>query len=99
MSAIRLLRVARHRSGLSQRQLAERTGVAQPTIARIESGAVSPRLQTLERLLNECGYRLSMSEEISGGVDRTAIRELLRLNPAERLRLAVQEAAVLARLS
>jgi predicted transcriptional regulator len=32
------LRQARRRVGLSQRDLAARTGIAQPTIARIEGG-------------------------------------------------------------
>jgi len=40
---------------LSQRELAERSGVPQPTIARIEAGRVSPRFETLETLLG-VGY-------------------------------------------
>jgi DNA-binding XRE family transcriptional regulator len=38
---------ARRSAGLTQRQLAERSGVPQPTIARIESGKQMPRADTL----------------------------------------------------
>ena len=98
MRASALLRDARCRAGLSQRQLAARSGVAQPTIARIEGGRAEPRFGLLRRLLEACGTRL-VTEPIAGlGVDRTAIRELLALSPAERLALAVEEARNLAAL-
>lgn len=45
--------LVRKGAGLSQRELALRTGVAQPTIARIEGGRVDPRVTTLERLLSK----------------------------------------------
>lgn len=70
----------------------------QPTIARIESGRVRPRVDTLEALLMACGSRLTAEPRLGSGVDRSAIRELLRLTPAERARQAVQEARNLARL-
>lgn len=46
-----VLRVARARIGLSQRQLAQAAGVPQSTIARIESGARQPSLPVLARIL------------------------------------------------
>jgi transcriptional regulator with XRE-family HTH domain len=88
----RILRYARRRAGLTQRALARRAGVPQPTIARIESGAVSPRVETMERLLAPCGMRLGVEPRAGSGVDRTAIRELLRLSPAERLAAAAADA-------
>ena len=98
MAADELLRDARRRSGLSQRQLAARSGVPQSSIARLESGRAEPRFGLLQRLLEACGARLS-SEPIAGrGVDRTAIREMLALSPGERLALAVEEARNLAAL-
>ena len=85
MDAARSLRTARRSAGLSQRQLAAATGVAQPTIARIERGQVAPRLDTVERLLWECGWTIEPIPRVSQGVDRTLIRAMLDRTPAERL--------------
>jgi transcriptional regulator with XRE-family HTH domain len=90
MDIPRQLRYARRRARLTQRQLADLSRVAQPVIARIESGRSMPRVDTLARLISACG----MSVEIrpAPDVDRTAIRELLRLTPRERLDLGTVEA-------
>jgi transcriptional regulator with XRE-family HTH domain len=93
-----LIRYARRSAGLSQRELALRSGVPQPAIARIESGRSAPRVDTLERLLRACGVRLALAPIAGEGVDRTAIRRLLSLSPAERSRLAVEEARNLERV-
>lgn len=98
MKASRLLRTARRRAGLSQRDLADRVGVAQPAIARIESGRVQPRVDTLDRLLEACGWDLEVTPRLGIGVDRTVMRRLLRLTPMERLELAVADARGLERL-
>jgi transcriptional regulator with XRE-family HTH domain len=92
----RTLRRARRRAGLSQRALATATGVAQPTIARIERGSESPRIDTLARLLRACGHRLEARPAAGDGVDRTAIRRLLALTPAERAVLATTEGRAMA---
>ncbi|MHA1431033.1 MAG: helix-turn-helix domain-containing protein, partial [Candidatus Freyarchaeota archaeon] len=42
----------RKKVGLTQTELAEKAGVSQSLIARIESGSVDPRLSTLQRILN-----------------------------------------------
>ncbi|HYO46571.1 MAG TPA: helix-turn-helix transcriptional regulator [Gemmatimonadota bacterium] len=96
MNAASLLRYSRARAGLTQRELAERTGIRQPGVARIEAGHVSPRVDTLSRLLMACGVRLDGVPRRGEGVDRTAIRELLALSPEERLRRAAAEARNLA---
>ncbi len=44
------LRRWRRQRGLSQRELAERSGVGPAVIARVELGRVDPRLGTLARL-------------------------------------------------
>ena len=62
-----------------------------PTVARIESGVVVPRVDTLDRLLRACGKDLELVERAGKGLDRTLIRERLKLSPAERARLAVRE--------
>lgn len=91
MDPARTLRDARHHAGLTQRALASRTGVVQPAIARIERGAVVPRVDTLDRLLAGCGEQLGTERRLGLGIDRTSIRALLRLTPAQRIRLATRE--------
>jgi transcriptional regulator with XRE-family HTH domain len=98
MPASFLLRHARNKSNLSQRELGRRAGVTQATISRIEDGLISPRFDTLERLLEACGFQLDAVPRRGEGVDRTAIRELLRLTPTRRLRLAAAEARNVGRL-
>jgi transcriptional regulator with XRE-family HTH domain len=82
---------ARLAAGLSQRELSRRTGVPQAAISRIEHGLVSPRVQTLDRLLRACGKDASLIARPGTGVDRTLIRERLRLTPSERIRRVVLE--------
>jgi hypothetical protein len=48
-------------------------------------------VDTLDRLLRACGKDLELVERAGGGLDRTLIREGLKLSPAERARLAVRE--------
>ncbi|MDQ3938720.1 MAG: helix-turn-helix domain-containing protein [Chloroflexota bacterium] len=99
-----MLRHARRAAGLTQRALATSAGVPQSTVARIERGQLSPRVDTLERLLAVAGQTLSSvpvagAQHPSGaGVDRTQIRALLALTPAERARLAVADAIGLDRV-
>jgi hypothetical protein len=52
-------------------------------------------MDTLDRLLEACGMRLTVEVRAGRGVDRTAIRELLRLTPAERLASAAADARAL----
>src|SRR4051812_28883747 len=85
----RMVREARQRAGLTQRGLAAKAGVAQETIARIERGHTDPRVGTLDRLLEACGYGLESMPRLGIGIDRTQIRELLNLTPSERLKRAV----------
>jgi predicted transcriptional regulator len=98
MDASRVLRQARRRAGLTQRQLASKAGVPQPMIARIESGAVIPRVDTLDKLLEACGEGLESHPRPGRGLDRTLPRELLQLSPAERARHATQSNLSIMRL-
>lgn len=91
MTAGRILREARRSAGLGQRELARRARVPQPTLSRIERGLTSPRFDTLDRLLRECGRELDLVDRAGLDVDRTLIRDRLRLTPGERARLAVRE--------
>jgi transcriptional regulator with XRE-family HTH domain len=56
-----LIRQARTRAGLSQVQLAERSGKDRAQIARWERDAVTPSLETLRELLHACSFDLDLS--------------------------------------
>jgi len=88
MDAASLVRGARKAAGLTQRDLAKLAGVAQPTVARIERSAQIPRADMLDRLLRATGFELVLvpthAPEDERGVDRSLIREYLRLTPRER---------------
>lgn len=98
MTAATILRLARQHAGLTQRQLAHRAGVPQATVGRVEAGHITPRVDTLEQLLRAAGEELSAHPRPGAGIDRSQIRELLRLTPRRRLELAALDAAALARL-
>jgi transcriptional regulator with XRE-family HTH domain len=93
MDPAQAVREARHAAALSQRRLALRSGLPQSAIARIESGRVIPRVDTLKRLLEAAGAQLEVHLRPPGwGVDRTQIRELLTLTPDERIQLLADSA-------
>ncbi len=51
---------ARKSSGLTQKQLAERTGIAQSDISKLEGGNANPSLRTLQRLAAGMGMRIKI---------------------------------------
>ena len=86
-----LIREARSRAGLLQSELAERTGRDRSVIARWEEGLVSPPVESLIACLHACGFDLPF---VLVPLDRAADAELgesLRLEPAERMRLMLEE--------
>ncbi len=85
MTAADMLRTARRDQGLTQRALAEIAGVPQSNIARIESGAIQPRFDTMLRLLSYLNHRPVLERERGVGVDRTLIGQMLRMSPRERI--------------
>jgi len=54
---------AREESGLTQKQLSELCGVKQPVIARLESAAHSPQINSIIRILKPLGYKLAVVKE------------------------------------
>ncbi|MBA2489122.1 MAG: helix-turn-helix domain-containing protein [Chloroflexi bacterium] len=88
MRAESLLRRARRTAGLTQRDLARRTGITQGAIARIERGRVDPRHTTLERLFIACGWESDLSPAIGveGLAGRDQIRRLVGLSDRDRER-------------
>ena len=55
--AASVIKDARQRSGLSQRELARRAGTSQAAISRIERGLEQPTLERLEQILAGLGWR------------------------------------------
>jgi predicted transcriptional regulator len=86
MEASALIKQARARAGLTQAELAERAGVKQPVIARLERPGANPRISTLNRIVSAAGRSLSLSLDAAHGIDETLIAASLRDSPAERLR-------------
>lgn len=92
-----LVREARTRAGLSQRELANRAGTAQSVVARVERGQTSPTLETLRRLLVASGFNLRMElvpqpatdalvEAFKRDIDRSLLRRNLEKTVDERVR-------------
>ena len=82
-----LLRDARRRAGLTQADLADRLGVSQAAVARLESPRANPTVDTLDRALWATGHRLALDAQARRPeVDESLIRQHLELSPAERIR-------------
>jgi len=54
---------ARESSGLTQKQLSELCGVKQPIIARLESAAHSPQVNSIIKILSPLGYKLAVVKD------------------------------------
>ncbi len=57
---IEALMRARIETGLTQKQLSERTGISQADISRIERGTANPSLHTLQRLAAGMGRHIQI---------------------------------------
>lgn len=55
-----MVREARRRAGLTQEELARRTGTTQSAIARIERGRTAPSLERLREIVRACGLDLEL---------------------------------------
>ncbi|MGH3004712.1 MAG: helix-turn-helix transcriptional regulator [Gaiellaceae bacterium] len=85
-----LLQEARLRAGLTQQQLAERTGRDRAVIARWEQEVVAPSLETLMTLLRACGFDLELVL-VPYETDRNErLIANLKLSPERRLQRLVQ---------
>ena len=81
-----LLRLARQKADLSQRELAERSGVTPSMVARYETGQVEPTLPALLRLLHAAGFELHMHLEPYDRHDETLAWQQSQLPAGERRR-------------
>ena len=59
-SIVQAMLDARKNAGLTQKDLAARTGIAQADISKLESGRGNPSLRTLQRLADGMGMKLKL---------------------------------------
>lgn len=93
-----LLRRTRVARGLKQAELAYRAGTTQSYISRVERGAVSPSMFTLNRILHAMGQRLRLDVEPlpHGNVTAHELRSDFRaLTAGERVERAMELSAFL----
>ena len=94
-----IIREARHRAGLSQKQLAERLGTTQSVITRWETGRRSPTFEALVRAVRACGLDLAITLAAADPDHELMLRENLRLSPAQRLERLTEQVAGLDELA
>jgi len=83
-----LVRRARDRAGLSQRELARRAGTAQSVVSRIECGLTDPSTGTLLGLLEAAGFDVAAELRPLAVADSHMLDDvdrILALTPEERL--------------
>ncbi len=80
-----LVRESRRRAGLTQTELAERSGTTQSAIARLEGGRGHPTLQRISELARACGLEVHVRLVPPDDPDWETVEANLRLLPAERV--------------
>jgi transcriptional regulator with XRE-family HTH domain len=94
-----LIREARLRAGLTQTELAERSGRERSVIARWEQGAVAPSVDNLIAVIQACGFDLPLVLVPRDTTRDARLDENRRLSPERRVermlaRLAANEGSV-----
>lgn len=79
----RVVIALRTQSGLTQRELAERIGIKQPQLARIESGKQLPKLETLALLADGAGYTIEVNFVPKTSKKRSQKIEPIKVAPRE----------------
>ena len=85
MTSRDLVRIARQRAGITQQQLADRSGHPRETIARWETGAREPSLATLKALVAACDLELVIHLAHKDPSLEELVADQLALTPTERL--------------
>jgi transcriptional regulator with XRE-family HTH domain len=79
-----LVREGRRIAGLSQSELAARVGTTQSAVSNWERGRDVPRVDTLGRILQACGFEVDLTFRRHDDVDRSQIARLVQLEPKGR---------------
>lgn len=87
-----LVREARKRAGLTQSALAQRAGVPQSIVSRIESGVRLPSTDLVERLVCAAGFEIRVSLGEPDPSTASLFERTLRRTPDERLADATRAA-------
>jgi transcriptional regulator with XRE-family HTH domain len=82
-----ILRDARQRAGVSQRRLSIRTGIAAPSISRIENGHESPSFERFAACLQALGFEpaVELCELYGSEADPAHLAAEASLTPSQRL--------------
>jgi transcriptional regulator with XRE-family HTH domain len=85
-----IIRKRRRANGLTQAELALRSGSTQAAISRLEREELSPTFETFERLLSVMGEEATVSvRRARADFDRSRLKALRARSPSERLELAL----------
>jgi predicted transcriptional regulator len=83
----------RKKVGLTQKELANRAGISQSLVARIEKGQVNPSIITLKRILNVIEDQRQVSHNVAALLkwksQTTKMQPLIGISPDEKVRRAV----------
>jgi transcriptional regulator with XRE-family HTH domain len=93
MRSADLIREARLRAGLTQYELAERSGRDRSVIARWEQGAVAPSVETLLELARACGFDLPLELVPFDSSADERLRKNVLLSPERRVQRLLQARA------
>ena len=85
MRSADLIPEARLRAGLSQKELAARSGRERSVIARWEQGVVAPSLETLVEIVRASGFDLPLELIPYDGSTDEGLRQTVRLSPERRV--------------
>jgi transcriptional regulator with XRE-family HTH domain len=92
VSSGNVIRSARRRAGLTQRELAVRLGKSQSEIGRWERGEARPSFETVQRVVRACGLQLTTSLSAADDSYIPHIDRMLALPPRGRVGRAADQA-------
>lgn len=81
-----LIREVRRLAGLSQAELARRVHTTQAVVSRWERGVESPRVESVARVLQACGFEADLTFRRYDDEDRSQISWHLDMTPDDRAR-------------